>query len=301
LLHRKKNKKINRKIIGIGAVVLIIVGNSAIASGIFGNQPLKILKDKIFDTTKNDDKRFILYVGPVGERDLDKLTKYKNLDYNEANEFSEVFSKNTDRSSLDVFNILTKHEIFPKGEKTNDIINYLKYSIGDSGFTKDYPTDISSGAHANFGPHLYVYASFAHGLFNYNIQPVEFFNKTLVIRKILNVTEDDEFLYYVFHRLTENMSLNEYCFFMGATIFIGGSLGRYWSYGLVNSAFGDMTFKIIGPFVGMYAINLMIGFMIYEDPKDGVDPERLWFEFDIGTSLFSMQLETIINWNPTPD
>lgn len=292
-----KNKKM--KLITTLGILMILISSIIIPS----ISSVEIEKN---EEDMNKEKSFVIVIRPMGNNDDSEYKEIHRITKDEALEIKNIFQPSIDQekiginSEMDILNILKKYNVLSTSQTINNIIKHLE---AKSSFNGNKPTiktkeDGFTKSYLCVGPHLWVYSNPLGTLFNYNIQPIEIYNKTVVLKQILDIQKENAFLELFFNMLTVNMSLNSYLYMMGATIFIGGSLGRYWSFGLLDTAFGDMTFKIIGPFVGMYALVAAAGILIYEDPKDGIDPERPWLEIDIGVSMFSMQIETIVDFTP---
>lgn len=297
-------KKMSRNKIATFGVVLLLSCTIIIQATPTYKQSGNIEKTAVIEQNRDDEEKYILAIGPLGKRSLEQCEKIAEISKEKAMEIKECFQSQKVNNmigyetELEIINFLKEYGILENCSEINNIVSQLE----NNQLTVDRKNNLADGtitnSHLCVGPHLWVYTNPLGSLFNYNIQPIDLGNKIYVLKDLLNISKENGLLNFFFNELTENMSLNSYLYMMGATIIIGGSLGRYWSFGFLDSAFGDMTYRITGPFVGMYALVATSGIIIFEDPKDGVDPERPWLEVDIGISMFSMQIETIVDFSP---
>ena len=177
-----------------------------------------------------------------------------------------------------------------------DFINRLK-NLEDTPDYQAFTNAIGTDSHLCVGPHFWIYASYFGSIFAYNIQGINLRTNISVIKDYFEIDEDNPLLHSLLYVFTDNLSIMDYMDIKGAQILVGSSLGRYFSYGLLDSTFGDMTFRIVGPFVAMHALVIDFGLYIFDDPKDGKGVEKPWLDVAMGISMFSMDLQTTIEFD----
>jgi len=300
----KKRQTISKKQIAFGLLSIFIIGN-LLTPSVIGEFNLYFFRnnERNNDIGETDisDNNYVFAIGPLGCQNRDECTILCNISQVDADDIHDIFFcngffRNNHISLFDVFGILKKYGIIKEEIEYMDFINRLK-NLENTPDYQAYSNAIGTDSHLCVGPHFWIYASYFGSIFAYNIQGINLKTNISVIKDYFEIDDDNPLLYSLLNVFTENLSIMDYMDIKGAQILVGSSLGRYFSFGLFDSAFGDMTFRIVGPFVAMHALVVDFGLYVFENPKDGKGVEKPWLDVAMGISMFSMDLQTTIDFD----